>query len=215
MRKITKRLLSLMLCVMMLITMMPVTAFAAGSPDDQHFLDSGTSEGNEPKHWLQQYQEYVLAQLASGPKKARAASGSASPSYRIISWAGGTENRLTFANGAYLGDGMPRITLGGKVAFCGEWNGAFPDGSYIQTGEGNDPAIKQILANYDNSGKSDADYAAAQAAIWAHLMGTSVASWGACPGAASEDEIFNGAHDYSDLKYNYLKWGGGTQNLIT
>ena len=110
---------------------------------------------------------------------------------------------------------MPRITLGGQVAFCGEWNGAFPDGSYVQTGEGNDPVIKQILANYDNSGKSDADYAAAQAAIWAHLMGSSVASWGACPGRASEDEIFNGDCDYTDLKYNYLKWGGGTQNLIT
>ena len=188
MRKMTKRLLSLMLCVMMLATMMPVSAFATEMPDGQQFLDSGTPpKGDEPKHWLQQYQEYVLEQLSdsSGPRKARAASGSTRPSYRIISWASGPENRLTFASGAYLGDGMPRITLGGKVAFCGEWNGAFPDGDYIQTGEGNDPAIKQILANYDNSGKSDADYAAAQAAIWAHLMGTTAASWGACPGASS------------------------------
>ena len=217
MQKMTKRLLSLVLSVMMLVTMMPVSALAAEPAESQRVFDSGTPGGDQPKHWLQEYQEYVLSQLeasASGPRKARAA-GSASPSYRIISWAGGESNRLVFANGAYLGDGMPRITLGGQVAFCGEWNGAFPDGSYVQTGEGNDPVIKQILANYDNSGKSDADYAAAQAAIWAHLMGSSVASWGACPGRASEDEIFNGDCDYTDLKYNYLKWGGGTQNLIT
>ena len=197
MQKMTKRLLSLVLSVMMLVTMMPVSALAAEPAESQRVFDSGTPGGDQPKHWLQEYQ------------------GSASPSYRIISWAGGESNRLVFANGAYLGDGMPRITLGGQVAFCGEWNGAFPDGSYVQTGEGNDPVIKQILANYDNSGKSDADYAAAQAAIWAHLMGSSVASWGACPGRASEDEIFNGDCDYTDLKYNYLKWGGGTQNLIT
>ncbi len=170
MQRILKRLLSFILSVMMLATMMPVSALAAEMPEDQQFLDSGAPpRGDEPKHWLQQYQEYVMEQLSvpSGPRKARAASGSARPSYRIISWAGGTENRLTFANGAYLGDGMPRITLNGKVAFCGEWNGAFPDGNYVQTGEGNDPAIKQILANYHNSGESDADYAAAQAAIWA------------------------------------------------
>ncbi len=215
MQKMTKRLLSLLLSVMMLVTMLPVSAFAAESGDVQ---DSGIPTENETKHWLQQYQEYALSQISresSGPRKARAASGSVSPHFTIISWAGGTENRLTFANGAYLGDGMPKITLNGEIAFCGEWNGVAPEGDYIQTGEGNDPAIKQILANYHNSGKSNADYAAAQAAIWAHLMGTSVASWGACPGRSSENEIFNGTCDYSDLIYNYIEWSGGTQNLIT
>lgn len=215
MQKMTKRLLSLLLSVMMLVTMFPVSAFAA---EPGEVMDSGTPNEDGPKHWLQLYQEYALSQIsqeASGPRKARAASGSASPHFSMISWAGGTPNRLVFANGAYLGDGMPKITLNGKVAFCGEWNGQTPSGSYTQTGEGSDPAIKQILANYDNSGKSNADYAAAQAAIWAHLMGTSVASWGACPGASSEDEIFYGDSDYSNLRYNYLEWGGGTQNLIT
>ena len=214
MKRMTEQLLSLLLSVMMLVTMFPVSAFAT----EQEIIDSGTPPQSEdaPKHWLQEYQEYVLSQLndSSGPRKARA-SGKVSPSYRIIPWASGEENRLVFANGAYLGDGMPRITLNGEVAFCGEWNGVPPSGDYIQTGEGSDPAIKQILANYHNSGKSDADYAAAQAAIWAHLMGTTVASWGACPGAASEDEIFHGDCDYSDLLYNYIKWGGGAQNLIT
>ena len=215
MKKATKRLFSLLLAIMMLVTMFPVSAFAAESEDAQPVLDSGAPG---PKHWLQQYQEYAMSQIskeASGPRKARADFGSASPHFTIISWAGGEENRLIFANGAYLGDGMPKISLNGKVAFCAEWNGVAPEGDYIQSGSGNDPAIKQILANYDNSGKSNADYCAAQAAIWAHLMGTSVVSWGACPGAASEDEIFNGTADYDNIKYNYITWSGGTQKILT
>ena len=102
MQKMTKRLLSLVLSVMMLVTMMPVSALAAEPAESQRVFDSGTPGGDQPKHWLQEYQEYVLSQLeasASGPRKARAA-GSASPSYRIISWAGGESNRLVFANGA-------------------------------------------------------------------------------------------------------------------
>lgn len=218
MKRMTKRLLSLLLCVMMLVTMLPVSAFATEPGGSQQFMDSGTppqSEGT-PKHWLQQYQEAVLAQLSASPQKMRAMSAQTStPDFRLILWASGEENRLTFANGAYSGSPMPRISLNGKVAFCGEWNGQSPEGEYIQTGTGNNPAIKQILANYDNSGKSDADYAAAQAGIWAELMGTTIISWGACPGKDSADEILNGTYDYSDLKYNYLEWGGGTQNLIT
>lgn len=213
MRKTINRLLSLLLSVMMLASMLPVTVFAVDSVD---VLDSGTSNGDELKHWIQQYQEYVLAQIAaSGKIRVMAASGSASSTYSMISWASGESNRLVFANSIYVGDGIPKISLNGKAAFCGEWNGEMPSGSYIQTGEGDDPAIKQILANYDHLSKSNADYAAAQAAIWAHIMGTSVASWGTCPGAASANAIFNGHNDYSNLKYNYLEWGGRTQNLIT
>ena len=56
-----------------------------------------------PKHWLQEYQEYVLSLLgnSSGPRKA-SASGKASSSFRLIPWASGEKNWLTFANGAYL-----------------------------------------------------------------------------------------------------------------
>ena len=218
MRKAATRLLNLLLCVMMLVTMLPVSAFATEPGSHQQFMDSGTppqSEGT-PKHWIQQYQEAVLAQLSaesSGIKKTRAISNS--PTFTKIYWDDGEENYLTFANGAYSGSPMPRITLNGKVAFCGEWNGQSPEGEYIQTGTGNNTTIKQILANYDNSGKSNSDYAAAQAGIWAELMGTTIVSWGACPGRDSADEILNGTCDYSDLKYNYLEWGGGTQNLIT
>lgn len=206
MRKSMNRILSLLLCVIMLVTMLPVSAFATEQENDQQFMDSGVPPQLEdtPKHWLQQYQEAMLARLSSGSsemKKARAASNT--PSLTMIYWAEGEENRLTFANGAYFGGPMPRITLNGKVAFCGEWNGKSPDGEYIQTGIGNNPTIKQILANYDNSGKSNSDYAAAQAGIWAALMNTTVSSWGDCPGKNSADEILHGDCDYSDLKYDY------------
>ena len=213
MKRLTKRLLSLLLSVMMLATMLPISAFAVGQGNDQQ--DSG-SPPHTSKHWLQKYQEAMLAQLSSGSsemKKTRAASNK--PSLTMIYWASGEENRLVFANGAYLGSPMPRITLNGEVAFCGQWNKEKPDGDYTQAGIGTNPAVKQILANYDNSGKSDADYAAAQAGIWAALMGTTIISWGDCPGKDSADDILHGDCDYSDLKYNYLEWGGGKQDLIT
>ena len=172
------------------------------------------SGGDAPVHWLQQYQQAAMEAYQKGPmlrsRSAKAATGS--PSYSMITWSGGN---LEFANGAFIGSPMPKIYLNGEIAFCGEWNGQNPSGDYVQSGEGSDPVIKQILANYDKSGKSNADYAAAQAAIWAHIMGTTVKSWGGCPGSASADKIMNGNHDTSNLKYNYISWTGGTQDLIT
>lgn len=174
-------------------------------------------EGDAPVHWLQQYQQAALAASQQPQPRMRAAAKAAcaSPTYSMITWTDGSENGVQFANGAWLGSPMPKIYLDGGIAFCGEWNGEVPAGSYTQSGEGNDPAIKQILANYDKSGKSNADYAAAQAAIWARIMGTTVVSWGDCPGAGSADKIFNGKADTSSLKYNYISWTGGTQDLIT
>lgn len=170
--------------------------------------------GDAPVHWLQQYQQAALeAYQKSTMQRARTAKASgAGASYSMIQWSGG---QLEFANGAYMKGPMPKIYLNGKIAFCAEWNGQNPSGDYVQSGEGSDPVIKQILANYDKSGKSNADYAAAQAAIWAHIMGTTVKSWGGCPGSASADKIMNGNHDTSNLKYNYISWTGGTQDLIT
>ena len=70
MKRMTKQLISLLLSVMMLVTMFPVSAFAT----EQEIIDSGTPPQSEdaPKHWLQEYQEYVLSQLndSSGPRKA-------------------------------------------------------------------------------------------------------------------------------------------------
>ena len=182
-----------------------------GEPDEEKPSEEPKDDG--PIHWLQQYQQAALeASQSPIPQAHSARAATGSPSYSMIEWSGGN---LEFANGAFLSSPMPKIYLDGEIAFCAEWNGQHPSGDYVQSGEGSDPAIKQILANYDKSGKSSADYAAAQAAIWAHIMGTSVSSWGGCPGSSSADEILNGSHDTSSLKYNYISWTGGTQDLIT
>ena len=234
MSKHIRQLLSLCLCLAMLLGAMPVSAMAMETVDQsemvllQPVMDSGDATegaepedktelkennaqleevGDEPRHWLQQYQEWAVRQ---------AMMRSSSSSYSLISWENSTDaGTLHFANGAWLKSPLPKIYLNGDIAFCGEWNGATPSGNYEQAGTGSDTVIKQILANYDKSGKSSSDYAAAQVAIWARLMGTSVSSWGNCPGQASYNAIRNGTNDYSNLKYNYISWSGGTQDLIT
>ena len=184
---------------------------AIGEPDEEKKPEELKDDG--PIHWLQQYQQAALeASRSPMPRSRSNKAATGSPSYSMIEWSGGN---LEFANGAFLGSPMPKIYLDGEIAFCAEWNGQHPSGDYVQSGEGSDPAIKQILANYDNSGKSSADYAAAQAAIWAHIMGTPASSWGGCPGAASADKIMNGSADTGSFKYNYISWKGGTQDLIT
>lgn len=117
--------------------MLPVSAFAAEAAD---VVDNDTPGGDEPKCWLQQYQKYILTQIAAcGPIMTAAALGIAS--YRMIIWANGESNRLVFGNRVCLGDKMPCITLGGRTVSCGDWNGQNLGGSYVQSGEENDPVI--------------------------------------------------------------------------
>ena len=231
MKKHLKRILSMVLCITMLTGIMPTSALglenvtAIGESSVQQ-LDSGLPKENteeppktpeekpldteEPIHWIQQYQDRVLGQMNT-----RSLARAATPTYTLITWGSTEADTLHFANGAYLKSPLPKIYLNGEIAFCGQWNGQNPGGSYEQIGNGSDTVIKQILANYDKSAKTNADYAAAQVAIWARLMGTSVTTWGGCPGASSANAIMNGTNDYSNLKYNYLQWSGGTQDLIT
>ena len=111
------------------------------------------SGGDAPVHWLQQYQQAAMEAYQKGPmlrsRSAKAATGS--PSYSMITWSGGN---LEFANGAFIGSPMPKIYLNGEIAFCGEWNGQNPSGDYVQSGEGSDPVIKQILANYTSPARA-------------------------------------------------------------
>ena len=113
---------------------------------------SETEGASIEEHWLQQYQNWALSQAGVSTMALRGAL----PSLSYISWASGESNRLKFANGGWLGTPLPKISLNGEVAFCGEWNGIEPSGSYEQSGTGDDPVIKQILANYDKSSKSNA-----------------------------------------------------------
>lgn len=127
---------------------------AVGEPDEGKKPEEPKDDG--PIHWLQQYQQAALeASRSPMPRSRSNKAATGSPFYSMIEWSGGN---LEFANGAFLGSPMPKIYLDGEIAFCAEWNGQHPSGDYVQSGEGSDPAIKQILANYDNSGKSKADY---------------------------------------------------------
>ena len=95
MRKSMNRILSLLLCVIMLVTMLPVSAFATEQENDQQFMDSGVPPQLEdtPKHWLQQYQEAVLEQLSSGDFGMRRVKASSNiPSFDLITWLSGEEN---------------------------------------------------------------------------------------------------------------------------
>ena len=184
--------------------------------------DPGVQDNNAG-NWLQ---EYVKSVLENGrPENSFGASmfrapraGGSDLTYKLLTWTPGEANWLVFNTTppAYLGggDGLPRITYKGKTAFCGHFNGSPPGGSYSPT-EGSDPVIKQILANFDNSDQSDEAYAAAQVAIWAHQFNRDPSRWGGCPGQSMYDEMKNGGADATDIKYNYLYWTGGAQDLIT
>lgn len=186
---------------------------AFGQPEQSDSPVALGTSGNStsPKHWLQQYQEWAMSQPGG-----MALFATGSPSFTPLNWGSGqVADRVTFANGAFINSPLPKISMSGDVAFCAEWNGLSPSGNYTSVVDGSDSRLKQILANYDNSGKSNADYAAAQMLIWARVMGTSVSNWGTCPGASSANAIGNGTHDTSNVKYNYLKWTGGVQDIIT
>ena len=127
-----KRILSMLLCVMMFLGAMPVSAFASetepildsGSPleptEDPTIGESSGGTGDAPIHWLQQYQEAALAQMLQPSAYSMRRSSGGSPSYSMIEWSGG---QLQFGNGAYMGSPMPKIYFNGDTAFCYEWNG--------------------------------------------------------------------------------------------
>lgn len=88
-------------------------------------------------------------------------------------WMGSKPN----GDGYFFGD-VYRSTYDGADSFCGEFNGKMPGGNYTRGEEGSNEQIKKILASYEKSSKSKADYIAAQTFIWAELLNTTVTHWG-------------------------------------
>ena len=198
------------------------------SPDEDEgtetpSLDGSSDETQESNtgNWLQDYVDMVLAlgQPAMPFSLMRAPRASTPLSFDWINWSGGDLRMgIGGSNPAHMAGnpGMPHMSLNGDVAFCGEWGRNPSNGDmYTPAGEGSDNRIKQILANYDNSAQGEAEYAAAQVAIWMHLIGVSTVDWGGCPGQSAWDEIAHGTCDYSDMKYNYINWDGPIQDIIT
>ena len=108
-------------------------------------------------------------------------------------WMGSKPN----GDGYFFGD-VYRSTYDGADSFCGEFNGQMPGGNYTRGEEGSNEQIKKILASYEKSSKSKADYIAAQTFIWAELLNTTVTHWGAS--GANQNLIDPGA-DTSNITY--------------
>ena len=108
-------------------------------------------------------------------------------------WMGSGPN----GGGKYFAE-MHRITYDGADAFCGEFNKQAPGGNYVRGEEGNDEEIKKILASYEQSNQSKGDYIAAQAFIWAKLLGTTVNYWGT---SGANEDLLDPDVDTSGIHY--------------
>ena len=139
------------------------------------------------------------------------------PSTRELTWGGEAiwlGNDTNPANSRYIGSGtLYRITMNGKDAFCGEFNGVRAGGNYANGSEGSNAAIAQVLANYDASGGSDKDYIAAQVKIWSILVGRPIHTWG---GSGANASVANGSTDASNINYwVHTNIGEYHQQIIT
>lgn len=108
-------------------------------------------------------------------------------------WMGSEPN----GSGYYFAD-VYRTTYDGADAFCGEFNGQMPGGNYVRGAEGQDEQIKKIIASYEASSKGKGDYIAAQALIWAELLGTTVNYWGT---SGANESLLDPDADTSGIRY--------------
>ncbi len=162
----------------------PFATPSVASSGDIEFVDT----------WIQEYQEWAMNYR---PARTRAAGGS--PTYSSITWGSDTPvDRITFSNGAYINSPLPRITFNGQAAFCYEWNGQDPTGTYTEQGAGTNSSVKKYLAAYLAS-PSEKAYIATQVLIWSELMGQSVSSWGSSGAGSAASSIagYSGSVEYT------------------
>lgn len=167
--------------------------------------DSNVPTGGTELPWVTNLRAIYEAEHASIMPFAAGDAGGGTVTSEIYSWgvSGGDGSNSIWmgsepgGNGYYFADMYP-VTYDGSTAFCGEFNGRRPGGNYVNSGEGNNEKIKQIIASYEASGKGRADYIAAQTLIWAELLGTTVTSWGAS--GANTDLLVPGI-DTSGIRY--------------
>lgn len=167
--------------------------------------DSNVPTGGTELPWVTNLRAIYEAEHASIMPFAAGDAGGGTVTSEIYSWgvSGGDGSNSIWmgsepgGNGYYFAEMYP-VTYDGSTAFCGEFNGRRPGGNYVNSGEGNNEKIKQIIASYEASGKGRADYIAAQTLIWAELLGTTVTSWGAS--GANTDLLVPGI-DTSGIRY--------------
>lgn len=131
-----------------------------------------------------------------------------------VSWTGGT---IYFADEVksyhiYSG-GAHRILYDGgkKEAICGEFNGRAAGGTYTYHSTQKNPRIRQWIANYEKSGKTDNDLVTLQALVWGHLLTTGTPKWG---GFVPSSKVINGTADYSEVQYHLYTANDNTQNIF-
>lgn len=167
--------------------------------------DSNVPTGGTELPWVTNLRAIYEAEHASIMPFAAGDAGGGTVTSEIYSWgvSGGDGSNSIWmgsepgGNGYYFADMYP-VTYDGSTAFCGEFNGRRPGGNYVNSGEGNNEKIKQIIASYEASSKGRADYIAAQTLIWTELLGTTVTSWGAS--GANTDLLVPGI-DTSGIRY--------------
>ncbi len=155
--------------------------------------------------WAANFAAYAEATMAMSAPYIAGDAGGGKVTFTHYGWGvpGGDGTNMIWMGSKPNGDGyffgdVYRSTYDGADSFCGEFNGQMPGGNYTRGEEGSNEKIKKILASYEASGKSKADYIAAQTFIWAELLHTTVTHWGAS--GANQNLIDPGA-DTSKIKY--------------
>jgi len=181
----------------------------AALPEPEEFdpnaaLENPLAEIVFMESWIQDYQQAAASWAAQR--------NAGSPTVTNITWgAGAVSDRIVFSGGQYLGSPLPRITFQGEPAFCYEWNGQSPVGDYSLGGEGTNPRIRQILANFLASNRNREHYIATQILIWTELLGSSVASWGT---SGVTQAHINAISNGTATPVPYIWFGGGNQNIL-
>jgi len=153
--------------------------------------------------WIQDYQR-------TAEMWARQRAGS--PTVTNITWgSGAVSDRIVFSCGRFIGSPLPRITFQGQPAFCYEWNEQAPGGNYHLGGEGTNPRIRQLLANFLASNQNREHYIATQILIWSEILGSSVASWGT---SGVTQAHINAIANGTATPVSYIWFGGGDQNIL-
>ena len=155
--------------------------------------------------WAANFAAYAEATMAMSAPYIAGDAGGGKVTFTHYGWGvpGGDGTNMIWMGSKPNGDGyffgdVYRSTYDGADSFCGEFNGQMPGGNYTRGEEGSNEQIKKILASYEKSSKSKADYIAAQTFIWAELLNTTVTHWGA---SGANENLLNPSADTSGIRY--------------
>lgn len=169
------------------------------TPTDENTSENENAGGMIELPWAANLNAAAAAQAHMiQPFGAGDEGGSGKVSFTTLDWATGDGTASVTIGGVYYYAQIQKITYDGDTAFCAEFNANQPGGTYVLDGEGNDEYIKQVIASYEASGKTNSDYIAAQSFIWADLLGSTITSWG---NSGASDDFLQSGLDTSGIRY--------------